>query len=163
MFSSSSLQDSLPPLQNGLPRRTPPKENGDSNGHAKKEPVSPRSGHSSASSTPAPTTGQKKSGEGSNHVRLKESCFGESNTLFYVVFRRGEADNTEASHPERCRTRRAAPASKAWRSHSGSSAAVWDPARVPAAAGSAAGSCCGRGRRRRIRGRERVPAPPWAA
>ena len=49
------------PLQNGLSssasRRTPPKENGNgsSNEHAKKEPVSPRSGRSSASSTPAPT------------------------------------------------------------------------------------------------------------
>ena len=60
-FFSRQLQDSSP-LQNGL-RRTPPKENGDlNNSHAKKEPVSPRSGRSSASSTPAPTAnGSKKS------------------------------------------------------------------------------------------------------
>jgi hypothetical protein len=48
-------------LQNGL-RRTPPKENGDLN--AKKEPLSPRSGRSSASSTPAPSG--KKSTESSS-------------------------------------------------------------------------------------------------
>ncbi len=51
-------------LQNGLPRRTPPKENGDANGHAKKEPVSPRSGRSSASSTPAPKKGGAEDGGG---------------------------------------------------------------------------------------------------
>ena len=43
--------DATSPVQNGL-RRTPPKENGD---HSKKEPTSPRSGRSSASSTPVPS------------------------------------------------------------------------------------------------------------
>ncbi|XP_059081772.1 protein groucho-like isoform X3 [Tigriopus californicus] len=50
------------PLQNGL-NRTSPKENGDSN-HAKKEPISPRSGRSSASSTPA--LGHSKKSEDGN-------------------------------------------------------------------------------------------------
>ena len=40
-------------MLNGL-RRRPSKENGDVNNHAKKEPVSPRSGTSSSSSTPVP-------------------------------------------------------------------------------------------------------------
>jgi hypothetical protein len=43
---------------NGL-RRSPSKENGDMNNHAKKEPVSPRSGTSSSSSTPAPPAVKK--------------------------------------------------------------------------------------------------------
>lgn len=50
------------PLQNGL-NRTSPKENGDSH-HAKKEPISPRSGRSSASSTPA--LGHSKKSEDGN-------------------------------------------------------------------------------------------------
>lgn len=53
------LQGSSSPVQNGLARSSP-KENGDVNSHAKKEPVSPRSGRSSASSTPT-TSGKKGS------------------------------------------------------------------------------------------------------
>ena len=44
------IVEATSPIPNGL-RRTPPKENGD---HSKKEPTSPRSGRSSASSTPVP-------------------------------------------------------------------------------------------------------------
>ena len=43
--------ESTSPVQNGM-IRTPPKENGE---HSKKEPASPRSGRSSASSTPIPS------------------------------------------------------------------------------------------------------------
>ena len=58
----------LSPLQDGVvqhngSRRSPPsKENGDvnANNHAKKEPVSPRSGTSSSSSTPVPPTSNVK-------------------------------------------------------------------------------------------------------
>ncbi len=54
------MQICVSPLANGL-RRTPPKENGNGNGTSdhKKEPVSPRSGRSSASSTPAPNSNKK--------------------------------------------------------------------------------------------------------
>merc|ERR1719458_1339118 len=48
------------PAVNGLMRRTPPKENGVDHLNHKKDPVSPPSGHSSASSTPAPP---KKNGD----------------------------------------------------------------------------------------------------
>lgn len=63
-------------------RRTPPKENGD---HSKKEPSSPRSGRSSASSTPIPpkkipVSEGSSGGEGANDKVSKPTTNGNASS-----------------------------------------------------------------------------------